>query len=83
MLDVKDIEEDILGLAMDGTTEWTAVSMELPQESSACQLACLLLCKGVQKSQVSIYYTQLLNVTNNNYSIPHVAYIHQGNFFYN
>ena len=41
---------------MDGTAEWTAVTMELPQESSDCQLACLLLCKGVQKSLVSCVY---------------------------
>ena len=53
MLDVKEFEE--LGdLEMDGTAEWTAMSLELPQESFDNQLACLLLCKGVQKSQVGV-----------------------------
>ena len=52
MLDINEFE-DLGGLEMDGAAEWTAVSMELPQELSDGQLACLLLCKGVLKSQVS------------------------------
>lgn len=48
---------------MDGTAEWTAVSLELPQESSDSQLACLLLCKGVQKSQVGVHNIGSIDVS--------------------
>lgn len=60
MLDVNDFAEDLGGLDMDGTDEWTAVSVQLPQKSSlGQQLACLLLCRGVAKAQVYIQcYTQ-------------------------
>ena len=53
MLDVNDFAEDLGSLDMDGTAEWTAVSVQLPQKSSiGQQLACLLLCKGVAKAEV-------------------------------
>ena len=54
MLDVNDFDEDLGNLDMDGTAEWTALSVQLPQNTSVGQqLACLLLCKGVAKAQVS------------------------------
>jgi hypothetical protein len=53
VLDVNDFAEDLGCLDMDGTAEWTAVSVQLPQKSClGQQLACLLLCKGVAKAQV-------------------------------
>lgn len=53
---MKEFGGDLGGLEMDGTTEWTAVSVQLPQKSSAGQLACLLLCKGIAKAQVHVLY---------------------------
>ena len=56
VLNVNEVEEDLRGLNMDlrGAAEWTAVSLQLPKEHTQGQLACILLCKGVLKSQVCI-----------------------------
>ena len=72
MLDVNDFAEDLGSLDMDGTDEWTAVSVQLPQKSSlGQQLACLLLCRGVAKAQVyNVVHNEILR---NYYTILHVA----------
>ena len=63
MLDVNELCEDLGGLDMDGTAEWTAVSVQLPQKSSiGQQLACLLLCRGVAKAQVHNVKSQKLYI---------------------
>ena len=63
VLAVNELGDDLPELDMDGATQWTAVTWYPPHRNPADgHLACLLLCKGVSKAQVSglstFFYTR-------------------------